>query len=397
MLKIYRDKAFANIALQEAYSHPQKNTIVKIVNGVLEHHFLLQYYINKVTTKQPHQAIRILLAQGIYCIKILQMKSSPVLRLALEVAQDTGKDKLGDFIIYVLNKVQEDIPLPKSKHLLEQIQLNAPIWLISQIKQDYPKAYKRILQAKADGTIHLRLKNEKDAADFEKANPMAERTACGYFTKITDNVKSYLKKGRAFAQSLTSGYAVLACGNVQGRKVLDMCAAPGGKSVYLAQRGAFVTACDIYGHKLELIKKYASKAEVDITTALQDGTIHNSLYVDAFDCVLVDAPCSGTGVMAKRQDIRFSKQPQDIASLVSIQEKLLVNAANYVKGGGYLVYSTCSILKVEGEQLIADFLAKNTNFVLKTIEGLPYNNQGMLQFLPDGKLDGFFIARIQKV
>ncbi len=396
LLNIYRDKAYINLAVQKSYTHPKKNTILKIVNGVLEHHFLLSYYIKVLAKKTPQQAIRILLMQSIYCIKILQMKSSAIIALSLDTAMAIGKGELSGFISYCLNNTQETHPLPKNKKEAEQIQLNASTKLISLLKQDYPKAYKRILQAKSDGKVHIRLNENKiPIQTFEMAYPLAEPTACGYYVTLNDSIKRYLNRGDAFVQSLTSGYAVLACGDVAEKKVLDMCAAPGGKSVYLAQRGAQVTACDIYEHKLQLIKRYARKACVSVQLVLQDNTQYHSIFSDAFDCVLLDAPCSGTGVLAKRQDARL-KEP-DIDTLTKLQDALLANGAQYLKKGGILVYSTCSVLKAENEQMITRFLQKMNNFVLQKITTVPYNNQGMLQFLPDGKLDGFFIARMQKV
>jgi 16S rRNA (cytosine967-C5)-methyltransferase len=400
LLKVYRDKAYSNIATQNIHSHPQKNTILKIVNGVLENHYLLNYYISKLAPKNPQQAVRVLLMQSIYCIKLLKMNASAVINLALNTAKEKGKGEVAGFIGYCLNSAQEEIPLPKDKKQSEQIELNAPLWLISLLKKDYLKAYKRILSARSDGTFHLRLKNFADpnaVAAFENEHPTAERTLCGYFVKADESIREYLKKGLAFAQSLTSGYAVLAMGEVQGKRCLDMCAAPGGKSVYLAQRGGIVTSCDIYAHKIKLIEDYAKKAEVSLVAMLRDGAEYNKDFADAFDCVLVDAPCSGTGVISKRQDIIFNRKSEDIAQLTEIQKKLLENAARYLKREGTLVYSTCSVLKAENEEVIEAFLTENQDFVLKKIDNLPYNNQGMLQFLPDNKLDGFFICSMKKL
>ena len=147
---------------------------------------------------------------------------------------------------------------------------------------------------------------------------------------------------------------------------------------------------------VELIKKYAKRMGVTLNAIVADATIKKKTFVNAFDVVLADVPCSGLGVLAKRRDIIFNREEKDIEELVKLQEKILENASSYVKKDGVLVYSTCTVLKKENQDVIARFLQKHSEFKKEKIE-LGFENDGEIQFLPDGKgLDGFYIVRLRK-
>jgi 16S rRNA (cytosine967-C5)-methyltransferase len=224
----------------------------------------------------------------------------------------------------------------------------------------------------------------------------SEKTLTGYYVKVTPEIKKSYNEGKLTFQSYTSTLAVLAMGEVAGRKVLDLCAAPGGKSLFLAERGATVTACEIHPHRAELIKAYAKRMKVGLDVKVCDGINPPKEFWGAYDAALVDAPCSGLGVLGKKKDIALNRKGGDIKELAEIQNKLLSAAAKCVKAGGVLVYSTCTILKEENGLVVKRFLDENKDFEPEEIP-LPYNNKGELQFLPDGKgTDGFYIARMRK-
>ena len=395
---VYKNKAYNNVALKNAYVHPKKNTILKIVNGTLENHYFLLAILNQLSEKSPRLAIKILLMQSIFCIKILEMNESAVKKMALEIAQERGKKEVSDFIIFVLSQVKsESINVKQNSVKALEIEYNTPYWLIKALKNDYPKAYKKILKTSNYDKVHIRLISTADKKRFEQENPDHEKTLSGYYVKLDDKIKELLIKGEIFVQSLTSTFAVLSMGDVNEKNVLDVCSAPGGKAVYLAEKGAHVTACDIHPHRLDLIRAYAEKSKVELNIVAQDATLFNPMFENKFDCILVDAPCSGIGVLSKRKDIIFNRKESDIQELAKLQLSILNNSKAYLKEGGILIYSTCTMLKRENEEVIEQFLSKNNNFVLQTIADLPYNNNGMLQFLPDGKgMDGFFIARMSK-
>ena len=183
-------------------------------------------------------------------------------------------------------------------------------------------------------------------------------------------------------------------------KLLDCCAAPGGKSVRLSYKCGAVTAFDIHPHRVELINAYKTRMKREnVSAEVWDSTVFKPELKESFDAVLCDAPCSGTGVINDDPDIKLNRTEESVKELVEIQHAILAAAAGYVKKGGYLYYSTCSILKEENADQVKRFLAENADFTLVPINSpLPHEDKdGANAFLPDisGGL-GFFVAKLLK-
>ena len=188
-----------------------------------------------------------------------------------------------------------------------------------------------------------------------------------------------------------------------GDRVLDVCAAPGGKSfaaaMVMEDRGE-IAACDIHRHKLALIEKGAERLGLTcIHAGLADGRQCREEWLEAFDAVLCDVPCSGLGIIRKKPDIRY-KDPEPLAGLPQVQRAILDNAARYVKPGGALVYSTCTLLRRENEEVALGFLAGHPDF---KAEGFPLpeyvgdGRRGLLTLWPHRQgTDGFFICKLRK-
>ncbi|MBO5122168.1 MAG: methyltransferase domain-containing protein, partial [Oscillospiraceae bacterium] len=184
--------------------------------------------------------------------------------------------------------------------------------------------------------------------------------------------------------------------------VLDVCSAPGGKSFAIAidrnDHGKIIS-CDIHPHKLKLIEKGAERLGLtSITPALADGREEHTAWVGAADVVVADVPCSGLGIIRKNPDIRY-KKAAELANLPAIQREILHNASRYVRDGGTLVYSTCTVLPEENEEVVAWFLENHPEFTLSPFE-LPHplgKCEGMLTLWPHRHgTDGFFICRMVK-
>ena len=193
-------------------------------------------------------------------------------------------------------------------------------------------------------------------------------------------------------------------GGLGGKTILDMCAAPGGKTLQLAAYGAEVTALDKSADRLERVQENLDRTGLSAQLVAGDGARWRSPDGEKFDAVVLDAPCTATGTFRRRPDVLQSKTPEDVVSLARIQEKLLLAAARYIKPGGSLVYCTCSLQKREGEEQISKFLQNRTDFRLNSslsIKGLVPPEavlaEGMIRVLPhylqeQGGMDGFFIA-----
>ena len=213
--------------------------------------------------------------------------------------------------------------------------------------------------------------------------------------------------GEWWAQDVAATLPVEILGDVAGKRVLDMCAAPGGKTMQLAARGALVTALDKSEGRLERVKKNLERTKLtaDIVCAdALDWTPDGEL----FDVVLLDAPCSATGTFRRHPDVLYNRTPKDVSNLVRLQDKLLAKAAEFVKPGGTLIYCTCSLMPKEGQPRVDTFLQNVPDFrLIPIIEAtglaLPEDafSGGSLRSLPyyledKGGMDGFFIAQLER-
>ena len=189
-----------------------------------------------------------------------------------------------------------------------------------------------------------------------------------------------------------------------GQAVLDLCAAPGGKSAYVAQFGpGKLEAWDLHEHRVALMRENFARLGVAADCRVQDAAVFNPEKEGAFDCVLLDAPCSALGLLYRKPDIKYAKEPGEIEALTRTQREILAAAARYVKPGGRLVYSTCTISKEENDQNIDWFLENHKNFrEINLAAALPLGlmsraRGGRMQLFPhlDG-IDGFFSGGVAK-
>lgn len=213
--------------------------------------------------------------------------------------------------------------------------------------------------------------------------------------------------GDWWVQDISAALPVRLLGDIKGKRVLDMCAAPGGKTLQLAAAGAVVTALDKNQDRLERVRENLVRTKLSADIVVGDAVKWRDPDNEngrGFDIVILDAPCTATGTFRRRPDVVHNKKPEDIDSLARIQEKLLMAAARHVAAGGILLYCTCSLQKREGEAQISKFMRNRTDFRLNSLLGMDAlgvsaakTAEGMIRVLPyflqeKGGMDGFFIA-----
>lgn len=211
------------------------------------------------------------------------------------------------------------------------------------------------------------------------------------------------REGLFYVQDPASRLSVLCAQLQKGWKVLDCCAAPGGKSfaASVAMEGTgSIVSCDIYPHKAELITKGAQRLGFgNITAQCRDASHFEPKWEQRFDAVLADVPCSGLGIIRKKPDIRYKKL-EELLELPQLQLSILENQARYVRPGGVLLYSTCTVLPRENEQVVAAFLQKHPDFSVEALplpDVFPENESGMITLIPgEYDTDGFFICRLRR-
>ena len=217
-----------------------------------------------------------------------------------------------------------------------------------------------------------------------------------------ENLPSF-REGLFYVQDTAAKLSVLCAQIPENSNVLDCCAAPGGKSFAAAmamQGSGSIISCDFYAHKAELIAGGAKRLGLtNITARQQDATVHVPDWEEKMDAVICDVPCSGYGIIRKKPDIRY-KDPDTMQDLPALQLQILCNQATYVRPGGVLLYSTCTLVRSENEGVVEAFLEKFPNYCLEPLplpEIFPKNESGMLALVPgEYDTDGFFIARLRR-
>lgn len=372
-------------SLKEQRAH---SFVTSAFYGVLDKNVRLEKLIVGLCERPPQKNAEVLLKLGLYYVAYADMPVYAAVNRTVELSKSIG-GVYGGFINAVLKKSVDYSP--KFKTTLEKFSYDhsTPEWLCKMLIADYSETRAAsILDAELPSGTHIRPVNGRMSdSEFEELSKGLQHTDYGCYCDKTALDK--FESGRYAVQSLSSVKAVRTYINgTSGGAVLDLCAAPGGKSVYLSELGDYkITACDIYPHKLDLMRGYAKKLGAKITVKLNDATVHNSEFDNAFDLVVADCPCSGTGTLRSKPDILLRRKPSDIVELNTLQTKILDAASKYVKPGGLLCYSTCSVLKCENEGIVREFLSAHSEYSLVDETKL----------LPDvDACDGFYIARFKR-
>ncbi len=392
--KVLNSGAYVSIALEGIEDGLKKST-APIVYGVLENYYSIDYTVRALCAKPPKGMLKAVLFSAIFALTGSDIPPYAVVNESVEYAKVTIGDKQAKFVNAILNRVvKKDYSLELSKDEELESTYNLPIWIIKKLQKQYPKAYKRMMSK--DRALHVRLKRGTDIARLQ-GDKVLKATSVGFYVEPSPNIEELFAEGLLTYQSPYSALAVLALGDVYKREVLDLCSAPGGKAVFIAERGGIVTAQDVHPHRVRLIDKYAKRMGVEVSTKVADGTIDNPEYYEKFDCVLVDAPCTGLGVIGKRQDMILRKDNGDVKALAKLQGRLLDVASKYVKKGGVLVYSTCTVLKEENSDVVAGFLGRHGDYKRSALPCVDFANNGEVQFIKTDRFsEGFFIARMVK-
>ena len=412
--KVYQDGTYSNMAfLGERVS----DMSTRLVYGTLEENVKIDYILSQLIEKKPQKSVLTLLKIGTYALlNLSDVPKFAIVSECVEVAKSNGKGGASGFINAVLKKVADgkySLPKESDENYLS-VTYSKPQWFCDKLEKQYGKEVARsILSAKSTTLEHIRINSrmatesdvefllKKNKTDFKKSD------VGGYIVKANDAVRHMFDKGLVTFQSPSSILAVKALGVTDGAQILDICSAPGGKAVYMSELCPHgkVVACDLYPHRVALIQKYKNRMHTPNVKAVQaDACVLNEEWKDAFDFVLCDAPCSCLGTFKKHPDVFLNKGESCISELATTQRQILENAAKYLKVGGAMVYSTCTLFEEENENVVHDFLEKNVDFVLEHVSGLEkidggkyLDNKDMIQILPHDEYDGFFIAKIRRV
>lgn len=421
--------AYSNISIRQLLNkykveEKDRGLITEIVYGTLRYKYKLDIILSNLINKSFKQVdrkvlniLRISLYQFMYLDKVPEYAIvNEAVNLAKEISIGASKFVNGVLRAYLRNK---DKAFNNEKEIVSELAFEHSFekWMVKLFVNQYgiEKAKEILSGLNSTPSITVRVNSLHWNPDevyqrLKSLNYNVEKGAvCPAAIRIVkgSNVENnpLFSEGAIMVQDESAMLAVLALGVSKDQKLLDMCAAPGGKSTHMAellQGTGSVLAWDLYDHKIDLILDNAKRLRINnINADVVDATIFNDKLKDTFDGVLVDVPCSGLGIIRKKPEIKWTKNQKDLEALYHIQDKILENACRYVKRGGTVVYSTCTLNVMENEKRIYKFLKNNKEFEVEKLNfgehiNFLYNEDGMLTILPSTDMDGFFIAKLRR-
>jgi ribosomal RNA small subunit methyltransferase RsmB len=431
LLKIEKDKSYSNLLVDSYLSGGSLQGrdaafMTTLVYGVLENMICLDYFISHFSARSAAKLdpkVRNILRLGAYQIIFLDhVPNHAAVSESVELAKKCGVSRASGFINAVLRKIsqQSDLPYPDKQRDLKRylhVRYSCPNWLLNKWIKEYgidntvgflegfekrPAAVLRVntLKISSEELIE-RLSEEGINA---KKVPFPDHAL--EVDRLPDlrNSKAF-NEGLFIVQNTASQVCCYACGAKPGDTVIDMCAAPGGKSFTLAfnmQNKGRILSLELYENRLKLINDGARRLSVDIIETMQnDASKHNEALGKA-DIVLCDVPCSGLGVIGRKPEIRY-KDPAEFDGLPDLQYAILSEGAEHVKDGGTLVYSTCTLSRAENDEVAERFLENHREFsaalprVVVDFAGKGASGSAYATLMPNVTgTDGFFISVFKK-
>jgi 16S rRNA (cytosine967-C5)-methyltransferase len=425
LLKIEKDKAYSNIALDSAVRELSLDStdcafISRLVYGVTERKLTLDFVISQFLNqpiKKLKAEVLVILRIGTYQILYMdKIPDSAAVNESVTLAKNNKSSYASGVVNAVLRKVsleRENVFKSLSGDERLSVLYSAPIDLVRFLKHHYNEenAEEILKSALNKKEITIRVNTLKTTQN-ELIEALKAQNISTEITNLKDaliiNTKGAVyeldayKKGLFYVEDVSSQLCVKELDLKDNFKFVDICSAPGGKSFTAAQymnNSGKIYSCDIHKHRVELIKSGAERLGIkNIIPTVNDATIFNEEFVNA-DCVLCDVPCSGLGIIGKKPEIKY-KSLDEIKELIPIQKKILCTASKYVKKGGTLIYSTCSINPNENRKICDWFLKENEDFY--SVKVSPETERCIdegdyLTLLPHiNNCDGFFIAKFIK-
>lgn len=395
LTKIYSDGAHLKQAMADTFIEEINRTrTVKIVYGVLENDLYLSHCIKHYAAKAPKLAVRIILKISLYMLVFMGKQKYMVTDNAVELCKKLGKGGVAGFVNAFLRKFDvSEVSLPSGDEYLS-VKYSFPPFAVKIIKKAYGDRTEDILSAKSCGVTVRFVKNQEKYLEKEHIDTPFDNV---YIFKNFARDENFFCGDYTFQSvgSIAICDCVAPCENM-----LDCCAAPGGKSVLLAGKCARVTANELHSHRVNLITQYKKRMSVEnVYESQADSTIFNPEYAEKFDGVLCDVPCSGFGTVSENPDIKLNADGSNLNSLNKTQLSILENCSKYVKKGGNLYYSTCSLFPCENDGIIQKFLTSHPEFSCEAKESpLAHEKTKFgLQFLPDTAFGaGFYICAMKR-
>ncbi len=421
----WSDAALHKVLRSASLSKRDSAFASKLLYGTVQNKLFIDWYLrkfSKLRLKKIQPRVRCCLELGLY--ELIMLDKVPghaavneTVKLVKTVCHANGRAAaFANAVMRNASKSVDEGALPRldcpDKESYYSLRYSHPEWLVRELSKQYgAKLTGKICEA---GNEYAPTSVRVNLLKTDTGKAKAELEGLGFGVAPHESFGEILlcsggdvsstrlfKSGEITVQDAASVVAAAAADPKPGMFVLDCCAAPGGKSFLIAERMenvGRVVSCDVYEHRLEKIRKGAERLGISIIeTELQDAAKEREEWLEKADIVFCDVPCSGFGIIRKKPEIRYRAEG-DAIKLPELQKEILKNCAKYVKPGGTLVYSTCTILQRENEDIVKAFIKENTGFEFQRW-GHPVfgETDGMVTLLtPVHGTDGFFIAKLRK-
>lgn len=423
LYKIEYEGAYSNLALKSQLEENELSSLDKslatlLVYGVIQRKLTLEYIISQysnVKVNKISKYILLILKLGIYqLIYMDKIPNSAAVNESVKLAHKYGHQKSSGFVNGILRNVirnGKNFQLPKDKIKSLSVKYSFPEWIVKRWIDSFGEEFAACLmdEMNSDALLSVRVNTLKSTR--EEMKNRLPYIKDGYFMENIiycsgfDIAKSEeYKNGYITIQDEAASLAAYILNPAPCDVVIDMCAAPGGKTTHMAElmkNKGKILAFDIHEHKIDLIRENANRLGIDIIDAkVLDMSEYHEEYSNIADKILIDAPCSGLGIIRRKPEIKWNREND--MDFSKIQYNILKNAASYLKSGGELLYSTCTIDKSENEEVIEKFLKNHAEFSLVDFgknlpDGLKKETKGYMTLYPNvDKTDGFFIAKLKK-
>lgn len=418
--KIDKEDAYSNIELNEQIKQNRKNLtekdiglISEIVYGVTTWRLTLDEIIkkySKIKIKKISPWILNILRMGIYQIIFLdKIPKSAAVNESVNLAKRYGHASSSNFVNAILRKIEKNDyeEFFKIEDDIERISktTSMPKWIVEELMKSNdekeveqicknsnikPKVTIRVNTLKINKQELIERLKEKNTECKETAEKLDDFLILEKVKNI-ENVEEF-KQGYFTIQDISAGQTAKILNPQPGELVLDACSAPGGKTTYMAElmkNKGKIEAWDIHEHRTKLVEQNAQRLGINIIeTKVKDASLYDESLKEKFDKILLDVPCLGIGVIKRKPDIKWKRKPEDVKNITEIQKKILDNCSKYLKKNGVMVYSTCSILEKENQDIVDKFLKENNEYYIR-----PEKTRNIL---PNQEEDGFFICKIYK-
>lgn len=424
LFTIIQEDGYSNITLNKYFNQykveeQDKRFISEVVYGTIKNKLYLEHILKSYSKGRVKPKVKIILLMSIY--QLLYMDKTPnfaIIDEAVKLSKNIAGNITGKFVNGILRNIERNVKNLELQYKNETEQFcvenSCPKELFDILNKQYGKEKAQSIvvsfNQKSKNSIRYNpLKTTKSDLIEKLGSAVSESEICEdslILNKLNiDN--SLFTNGYYIIQDEASALVASSIGLPVDKeyKILDTCAAPGGKSLHIASKyfNSSLVSCDKYIHKLKLIEDNTAKLGIsNIEIKEQDATINNSSFNDKFDIVICDVPCSGIGVIKNKPEIKYKITNSYVEDISKLQYQILDNSKKYVKNNGILMYSTCTIDKRENIENINKFLNENKDFKLENISLknsiIKTSENGVLEILPDEySCDGFFIAKLRKM